>query len=150
MQHFVCRRVYRRASGPDDMAICLTIRHIVFVVGQNVPAALECDGREDECAHYLAFDGSMPIATARVMPLDGKFKFQRVAVVEAYRGKGVGDALMRFMMTDLVTHDDAAGRRFFLSSQTSAIGFYEQLGFVTCSDEYMDAGIAHKDMDRAI
>lgn len=33
-----------------------------------------------------------------------------------------------------------------LSSQTYAIPFYEKLGFVVCSEEYMDANIPHKDM----
>lgn len=146
MKSLICRR----AMDADDLSVCLAIRHAVFIVGQNVPADLECDGREDECAHYLALVDDEAVGTARIMPVDGKFKFQRVAVREAYRGNGVGAGLMRFIMDDLATRPDAADRVFFLSSQVSAIGFYERLGFTVCSDTYMDAGIEHRDMRRAI
>lgn len=140
----------RRAASADDLAACLAIRHTVFVVGQNVPVDLERDGQEDLCVHYLALFDNEPVATARVMTLDGKFKFQRVAVLEDHRGRSVGAALMRFMMDDLAKRMDAQGRKFFLSSQVSAIGFYERLGFNVCSDIYMDAGIEHRDMSRSI
>jgi len=128
----------------------MAIRESVFIGEQNVPADLERDGLEDECLHYLgAFNGKI-VATARVMPQASKFKFQRVAVMNSARGTGLGAQLMRFMMDDLAKRDDAAGKVFFLSSQVSAIGFYAQLGFEVCSDEYMDAGIQHRDMKRAI
>lgn len=146
MKNLICRR----ATGADDLAVCLAIRHAVFIVGQKVPAELERDGRDDACGHYLAFADGEPVGTARIMPLQGTFKFQRVAVLEAYRGQGVGDGLMWFMMDDLSSRSDSAGRVFFLSSQVSAIGFYEKLGFSVCSDIYMDAGIEHRDMRRAI
>lgn len=140
----------RRAVSADDLDRCLAIRHDVFVLGQNVPAELEQDGLEDECLHYMALLNETPVATARVMPLEGKFKFQRVAVLESHRGQGFGAELMRFMMADLIAQNDSGDRVFFLSSQVSAIPFYEQLGFGVCSDIYMDAGIEHRDMERSI
>ena len=51
---------------------------------------------------------------------------------------------MRFILSDLRQH--ALIKKVKLSSQTYAIQFYEKLGFQVCSDEYMDAGIPHKDM----
>ncbi|MGB7430943.1 MAG: GNAT family N-acetyltransferase [Ahrensia sp.] len=146
MKNLICRR----AVGADDLAVCLAIRHAVFIVGQNVPAELERDGRDEACMHYLALVDDEPVGTARIMPLEGKFKFQRVAVLEDFRGRGAGDGLMRFMMNDLSTRPDAVDRQFFLSSQVSAIGFYEKLGFRVCSDVFMDAGIEHRDMCRPV
>lgn len=140
----------RRATSAADFAVSMAIRESVFIGEQNVPADLERDGLEDECLHYLGALNGKIVATARVMPQAGKFKFQRVAVMKSARGTGLGAQLMRFMMDDLAKRDDAAGKVFFLSSQVSAIGFYAQLGFEVCSDEYMDAGIQHRDMKRAI
>jgi predicted GNAT family N-acyltransferase len=138
--------VCRRASTPDDIAACLDIRNAVFVLGQGVDVAVERDGLDDECLHYLAETGGAPVGAARVRVLEDRFKFQRVAVLAAARGRRIGDALMRFMMTDLAARPDAAGRHFFLSSQTYAMPFYEKLGFTVCSAEFMDAGIPHHDM----
>lgn len=139
--------VCRPAILAEDMDACLAIRHAVFIDEQNVPEALERDGRDDECLHYLGFDGERAVATARVMPVEGACKFQRVAVLRDVRGQGVGTRLMRFMMDALSDTARAEGRLFKLSSQESAIPFYERLGFVVVSDVYMDAGIRHRDME---
>jgi ElaA protein len=140
----------RRVEGDADMAASMTIRESVFIGEQNVPEHLERDGLDGECLHYLATINGKPVATARVMLTSSKFKFQRVAVMKSARGTGIGAQLMRYMMDDLAKRDDAGDKVFFLSSQVSAIGFYALLGFEVCSDEYMDAGIAHRDMKRSI
>ena len=140
----------RRARDDEDMAACWAIRHQVFVHEQCVDEALERDGKDDQCIQYIAFDGDRAIGTARVMPLADRFKIERMAVLAEARGSGVGAALMRFIMADLEAAPDAEGRHFFLSSQVHAMAFYERLGFAVCSDEYMDAGIAHRDMKRGI
>ena len=136
----------RRAQGEADLAACLAIRHQVFVREQCVEAALERDGLDAQCFHYLALEGDAPIGAARVLPLRDRFKIQRVAILAAARGGGLGVALMRFIMGDLAGDALAEGRHFFLSSQVHAMAFYEKLGFEACSDEYMDAGIPHRDM----
>lgn len=140
----------RLAKLPDDIQRCLRIREAVFIDEQHVPADLERDGMDDVCLHYIAEAGGNEVATARVMLIEGKFKFQRVAVMPEARGLGVGSRLMAFMMSDLEKRDDASGREFFLSSQNSAIRFYERMGFEVCSEEYLDAGIKHRDMRKRI
>jgi len=136
----------RRAQGEDDMTACMAIRHQVFVREQCVEEALERDGRDGECTHYLAVGGQGPVGTGRVLPLEDRYKIQRVAVLPQVRGTGLGAALMRFMMADLAEQAESLGRMFFLSSQVHAMPFYEKLGFEACSDVYMDAGIPHRDM----
>ncbi len=64
--------------------------------------------------------------------------------MDEYQGKGLGREIMRFILSDLQKH--ALIKKVKLSSQTYAIPFYEKLGFLVCSDEYMDAGMPHKDM----
>ena len=140
--HTTCRRAVTR----DDLSACFAIREAVFIGEQNVDAALERDGLDDDCIHYLAEAGGRAVGTARVRVLDDCYKFQRVAVLKAARGRNVGAALMRFMMADLAATDDSSGRHFFLSSQVHAVPFYERLGFAVCSDEYQEAGIPHRDM----
>lgn len=142
--------VCRRARSSQEMADAMNIRAIVFIGEQKVPADLERDGLDDQCLHFIAELNGQIIGTARVMLLDDKFKFQRVAVLPMARGAGVGGKLMQFMMEELAMRPDAKTKRFFLSSQVGAVPFYERLGFETCSDEYLDAGIQHRDMRQVV
>ncbi|MEM9999404.1 MAG: GNAT family N-acetyltransferase [Pseudomonadota bacterium] len=135
-----------RAETAAQIEQCMSIREVVFVHEQGVPVDLERDGKDDSAIHYLAADDDDAVGTARVLVQPDRFKFQRVAVLGRARGTGVGAAIMRFMMADLSARADAASKRFFLSSQVSAIPFYEKLGFAVCSEEYEDAGIQHRDM----
>lgn len=140
----------RQANSANDIAQCMRIREAVFIGEQNVPVELERDGLDESCIHYLAVLDDEIIGTARVMILEDRIKFQRVAVLPSARGAGVGGTLMQYMMAELATRDVAKGKYFFLSSQVDAIPFYERLGFIVCSGEYEDAGIQHRDMQRAL
>jgi predicted GNAT family N-acyltransferase len=121
------------------------IRRRVFIEEQAVPEALEWDGLDEGAVHFLATDARQyPIGCARL--LDGG-RIGRMAVLTSWRQQGVGRALLDAAM--------AEGRRqglaeMTLSAQTHAIGFYENAGFVVCSDIYDDAGIPHRDMARAL
>lgn len=132
-----------RLSQTDDLSDCLKIRHEVFVIGQNVPPDLEVDGKDNECWHYLAEQNGKPVATARVcFPDKNTAKIQRVAVLDECQGKGVGKALMLYILADLKNHASKAK----LDSQTHAIPFYAKLGFKKIGKEFMDAGIPHYTM----
>lgn len=139
---------YKRALSPVERAACLSIRHVVFVEGQNVPPDEEIDGCDDHCLHYIGLAAQKgPFATARVLPMDRVAKIQRVAVLQAFRGGGYGRGLMKFILDDLRRAN--LGHTFnhvVLGAQLHALGFYERLGFVAYGPVYDDAGIEHRDM----
>lgn len=135
----------KKAVSAEDIQKCLEIRFKVFVEGQGVPIKEELDGKDTESTHYLLFINEHPVGVARTRCLGGFSKIERVAIVDDYQGKGLGRNIMTFILSDLRCH--STGKKVKLSSQTYAIPFYEKLGFSVCSDEYMDAGIAHKDME---
>jgi len=117
------------------------IRIEVFVNEQGVPAHLEIDGTDTDCTHVLAFDrDGQAIATARLMP-DGRIG--RMAVRQAWRGQGVGSALLHALL-EQATHQGMA--RVYLHSQRQACVFYARHGFVAEGDEYLEAGIPHQTM----
>ena len=127
----------------DDLATCLSIRRIVFIEEQGVPEAEEVDGLDSEAIHLLAFDGERAVGTARILMADAYGKIGRVAVLKEARGTGVGVALIKAATAEIRAR---RGSQAKLGAQTSAIGFYERLGFVAQGPEYMDAGIPHRDM----
>lgn len=138
----------KKVSSLEDKQHCFNIRHQVFVEGQNVPPHEEIDGKDDESTHYLLWVDSIPVGVARVRFIDKYAKIERVAILDAYQGKKLGYALMEFILADLNKNLDLKYAK--LSSQTYAIPFYEKLGFVVCGEEYMDAGIPHKNMKKNI
>lgn len=67
----------------------------------------------------------------------------RVIVAAQCRGAGLARELMEEIIAVLQRQDVSA---IELSAQTYVVPFYESLGFAVQSDEYLEDGIAHKDM----
>jgi predicted GNAT family N-acyltransferase len=117
------------------------IRTQVFVVEQNVPAELERDGLDPECAHVLARSSSSePIGTGRLMPGG---RIGRMAVLAAWRGRGVGAAMLEALMAEARRQ---GLRETFLHAQSHAKDFYARHGYVAVGEEYLEAGIPHVEM----
>lgn len=108
---------------------------------QGVPAELEWDGGDVDCAHVVARDrDGRPIGTARLKP-DGQIG--RMAVLPEWRGRGVGGALL----AEALAFARARGMaRVYLHAQVQAIGFYARHGFVAVGPEHEEAGIPHRRM----
>ena len=113
----------------------------VFIREQAVPEDLEWDGLDPVCTHLLAWnDFGQTIGTARMQPHG---IIGRMAVLEAWRGRGVGSALLRRLL-QLAAQQGLS--RVTLSAQTHALGFYDRAGFVAIGEPFMDAGILHRKM----
>jgi predicted GNAT family N-acyltransferase len=131
----------RPADWQRDARALQHIRRTIFVVEQQVSESLEWDDADAESIHALAEDaGGQAIGCARLLP-DGHIG--RVAVLASHRGRGVGDALMRYM---IVLAASLGHRRVIVNAQTHALRFYERLGFAAVGEEYDDAGIPHRTM----
>ena len=143
----------RRATSAEEINTCLQLRRVVFIDEQKVPEAEELDDLDPVCRHFLALPGkSSPLreamGTARILFLDdGTAKAQRVAVLRDYRKHGVGSALMFALEGEAAR----AGRQMLiLSSQLTAVPFYERLGYEPYGDVFVDAGIDHRMMRKAV
>lgn len=135
----------RIVSSDAEIAACLALRRIVFIEEQGVREDLEVDGLDGACMHVLAVRDGVPIATARVRFLDDVAKIQRVCVLPAQRGKGIGAAVMRFILAEIAA--DPSVRTARLGAQIDALDFYRKLGFTPVGPEYWEAGIRHQDME---
>lgn len=121
------------------------IRNQVFIHEQKVPVEIEHDPMDSQYIHALAIDEEgNPIGTGRLM-YSGKIG--RMAVLESWRGKGVGRTLLHALM------EAARGygmNEVELDAQIHAAGFYSSEGFVSHGAEFMDAGIPHIRMKRCL
>ncbi|MEO0371751.1 MAG: GNAT family N-acetyltransferase [Pseudomonadota bacterium] len=134
--------------GPTtDIAACLELRRVVFMVEQDVSEADERDGMDDQAHHILAQDGERPVGCARILLDADVGKIGRVCVLADQRGTGLGKALIEACLTHLETLGAARAK---LGAQTHALGFYEALGFAAYGEEFDDAGIPHRMMERPL
>jgi predicted GNAT family N-acyltransferase len=136
--------VVKKIIDETDLEVCLKIRHDVFIKEQFVSEAEEIDGEDPTVEHFLLYFNRQAIGTARVRYINTRAKIERVAILNTFRGRGFGKVLMDAILKDLRASKKTAWAT--LGAQTYAIAFYEKLGFTVYSDEYMDAGIPHKDM----
>jgi predicted GNAT family N-acyltransferase len=135
-------RICRWADAADALR---RIRYDVFVIEQQVPEVLEWDEADADSMHALASDAAgEPIGCARLLR-DGHIG--RVAVVRAWRERGVGTALMLELIAAARSRGDA---EVIVNAQVSAMPFYALHGFVASGDVFEEAGIDHRVMTRAL
>ena len=121
------------------------VRETVFVQEQKVPPELEWDELDPLSHHVLAMDDAgNPVGTGRLTP---KHSIGRMAVLPAWRGRGVGEAILEALVDRA---RDSGWPDVTLAAQVHALGFYARAGFLPEGDHFDDAGIDHLLMRRSL
>lgn len=121
------------------------VRETVFVQEQQVPLEEEWDALDPQCTHVIARDESgQPVGTARLTP---ERKIGRMAVLAQWRGRGVGDAMLKALMAEALRLNWA---EVSLNAQVSAEPFYARHGFIPYGPRFGEAGIEHQAMRRSL
>ena len=119
------------------------IRIQVFVEEQGYRIEDDLVPAEDDISlHLTVYDGDAPVGAARLMPYfkENAYKAGRIAVLPAYRGKGIGKQIVGA----LCDKAKALGAEIlYLDSQEHAVPFYEACGFYRCSVVHPDCGEPH-------
>jgi predicted GNAT family N-acyltransferase len=136
--------IINKVSSPEDLQECFKIRRIVFNKEQSVSTEKEFDGNDNIAQHYLLTVDNKPSGTARIRYVNNTAKIERMAILNSMRGKSLGKSMIEYILNDLIKDKELS--QIILSAQTHAIAFYEKVGFKICSDQYLDAGIEHRDM----
>jgi predicted GNAT family N-acyltransferase len=133
------------ASWAAERRTITGIREQVFIQEQGVPASLEWDGLDEAATHFLARDADgNPVGTARLL---SSGQIGRVAVLPAWRSQGAGKALLA---AGIAAARDAGFERVFLNAQSRVARLYEQAGFQAVGDEFSEAGIPHRRMEKML
>lgn len=122
-------RVYKGLNA--DVRV---VRHTVFEIEQGF--LREYDDIDDIAEHIVMFDNDSPIAVCRIFPdanSDGGYILGRLAVMKAYRGKGIGAEMIKIAESFI---RERGGASVSLHSQLQARKFYERCGYT----EYGDIG----------
>lgn len=136
---------FKHVTNEKEWEDCLSIRKIVFIEEQQIPVEEEIDEFEKEADHFVLYHEGKPVGAGRFRKFDEYGKVERICVLKETRGTGAGkqimDGIEQFALAKGIT-------TLKLNAQTHAIPFYEKLGYIVISDEFLDAGIPHKTMKK--
>ncbi|MBC7912855.1 MAG: GNAT family N-acetyltransferase [Pyrinomonadaceae bacterium] len=135
------KAVVKKIVLKSDLDKVFQIRKKVFVEEQNCPPELEWE-HEDESVHFLALLDSEPAGAARWRKTDKGFKLERFAVLREFRGRGVGQTLVKEVLADIPEKAEC----IYLHAQLPACSLYEKFNFVKEGPQFEEAGILHYKM----
>ena len=140
----------------DRIDDCIAIRKKVFVEEQGVPVELEVDEMDSPsapCFHFLMLDDEkagepVPFGTFRAYyEAEDTVHLQRFCVLKEYRAQGLGRAGFEFVSEFFRLR---GAKKLTFGAQCTAIPFYEKCGCRCVSDVFLDAGLPHRTMEKAL
>jgi putative N-acetyltransferase (TIGR04045 family) len=150
------RLACRAVATPDDLAVHFRIRHQVFVVEQGLfRSAGAADGggwdrdvHDDDPAtvHVVGLFDRVACGTVRLYPVPevpGRWKGDRLAVLDGHRHHGLGAPLVRFAVATAAAR---GGREMEAYIQPANVTFFEWLGWRPAGGRVTYAGIPHQRM----
>ena len=139
----------RLGSWPTLGADARAIRHAVFAAEQGIAAALVCDDADATALHAVAHNRfGMPLASGRLLQAaPGVAQVGRMAALAAVRGAGLGRAVLDALLQAARERGDREAK---LYAQTSAAPFYQRAGFAAVGEVFVEAGVPHIEMRRAL
>jgi predicted GNAT family N-acyltransferase len=137
----------RPARDQSEIDAALALRYEVFCVEQGVSLEDERDGRDDEALHLVVDEDGEVVGTCRLLPVGSEVKLGRMAVAASHRGRGLA--------AELLVEAEARARELGmehigLAAQLSARSLYERAGYAPYCDVFLDAGIEHVMMGKAL
>jgi len=137
-----------RCSQGAAPAAAREIRRRVFVEEQGVDPREEWDAHDDAGAatlHFVTWQGDRALGCARLRSLGDSAKIERVAVLREHRAHGLGRTLMQAAETAAWRRGHA---RLAIHAQRVVVPFYARLGWRAVGPEFVEAGIAHRKMEK--
>ncbi len=123
----------------------LKSRSIIFRMEQNIKYVDE-DDTDYESLHCYFQENGKVVAYLRAYYKKGDLSEARIGrVLTLEHGKGMGTELIEKSIVAIKEKMNV--KRIGMDAQKHAIGFYERLGFVVTSDEFLEEGIVHVNME---
>jgi ElaA protein len=131
---------------PAELYAIMQLRNEVFVVEQNC-VYQDADDKDIRAFHFMGWDGNILAAYTRLLPQGVSYteaSIGRVVSSPKYRGKGLGRQLMQLSITN--TFHLFNCNTIKIGAQLYLKKFYERLGFIQNSGEYLEDNIPHIEM----
>ncbi len=132
----------------SELYSILKVRTEVFVVEQNC-SYLDPDGKDPEALHLWTQTNGEIQAYCRIFAPGIQYKeasIGRVLTSANARGKGLGRKLLKESIEIIESNFNFSSIR--ISAQDYLLDFYQDFGFVTTGNSYLEDGIPHSEMLR--
>jgi predicted GNAT family N-acyltransferase len=138
----------RSTRDADEIEAAMELRIRVFCGEQGVSEEEETDELDAEATQIVAVDETVVVATCRLRyPEAGSCKLERMVVEKRLRGLGVGGRLLAGAEEEARSH---GAERMVLNAQRRAEPFYAENGYLAEGEAFMEAGIEHVRMTKAL
>lgn len=116
------------------------LRATVFNTEQN---SNYCDPDDnDPLAHHVfAKDNDRVIAYARYFATNNDVTFGRVVIEKEYRGRGIGNSLMKHILSEI--KKTFPGNKIIIHAQVQVEGYYVKYDFQPVGDTFIEADRKH-------
>lgn len=135
------------AFTPKELYELLQLRSEVFVVEQNC-VYQDIDGKDEKAMHVLGYYNNQLVACTRLFAPNQYFdkaSIGRVVVKQIFRDKKWGVNLMNFSIDAIKTEFNTT--KIQIHAQAYLIKFYQQFGFYSVGEEFLEDDIPHIRMD---
>jgi predicted GNAT family N-acyltransferase len=132
--------IFRICTTLDDLSKAFMVRAIVFMEEQRVAYAEEVDELEHSALHILGEIDGEPMAAGRIRFLGEYAKLERIAVRQAWRGRGLGHSLVEYM---LAVARERGFVKFKMHAQAHLVDFYRVHRFEPRGEIFQEAAIDH-------
>jgi len=129
-----------------ELYAIMQLRNEVFVIEQNC-IYQDADNKDQQSMHLCGWLDGKLVAYTRIIPPGISYaeaSIGRVVTSPTHRGKGAGRNLMeesiRLTMSRFNCSQIRIGAQLYLKK------FYQSLGFIQSSDQYLEDGIPHIEM----
>jgi predicted GNAT family N-acyltransferase len=137
----------RPVNSPLELDAALELRRRVFCEEQGVSLEADQDGRDHESTHIVAVAGGRVVGTCRLLFAGTIARLGRLAVEPELRGRGVAGRIL----DEAARLASARGAELIaLHAQTYALGLYTDHGYVARGARFVEEGIEHVAMERAL
>ncbi|HET8858920.1 GNAT family N-acetyltransferase [Marivirga sp.] len=132
----------------EELKQIFAIREEVFVKEQKVAPEEEYDEFEEISTHFIATDDNgNSCGTARWRFTEKGIKLERFAVLKNYRGKGIGQALVKAVIDHVRENPQSKGKKMYMHAQIPAITLYSRFGFKKVGEQFEECNIMHYQME---
>ena len=131
-----------------EMEACVDLRVRVFVDEQGSPLDEEIDEYDRSAVHAAAILHGRVVGTGRMYrPGSGETQLGRMAGDPAHRRRGIGSLILSFLEDVAMERGDT---EVVLHAQTYVKRFYEEHAYVAQGEPFVEAGIEHVKMVKAL
>jgi ribosomal protein S18 acetylase RimI-like enzyme len=146
----MCDVTFREiAWGSPEYRTELRLRDEILRQPLGLSLQSEDLGEERTQQHFGIFgESGTLVACVVAIPLTSTdVRIRQMAVAASHQSRGVG----RQLMDELEANLQSRGfRRLVLNARTTAVGFYEKLGYTVVGDEFVSVTVPHVRMEKVM